>query len=71
MITNVKDITIRFVCAGCHRTRTIYLGGSMDMDNLIRRVTRKKCLSCGKEFVDVASMNFSHENGHSLMGVNK
>jgi len=69
MITNVKDITIRFVCDGCHRRRTIYLGVSMGIDNLIKRVTRKKCLTCGKEFLDVASINFSHESGQPLVGI--
>jgi len=62
MNTNIKNVTIEFICDNCHKKKIIYLSVSMDMDNLVRRISNKKCLTCEKGNLDVARINFSYDN---------
>jgi len=71
MNTNVKDITIEFVCNNCLRKKIIYLGVSMGIDNLAKHIASKKCLSCGRGGLDVSRTEFFYDSGDQLIGGNK
>jgi len=68
MNTNIKDITIEFICNNCFRKKIIYLGVSMDINNLTKHITNRKCLTCGKGGLDVSRINFSYDSGDKLVG---
>ena len=61
MNTNIKNITIEFVCNNCLRKKSIYLCISIEMNDLTDLIMSKKCLSCGKGGLDVSHINFAYE----------
>jgi len=68
MNTNIKDITIEFICNNCFRKKIIYLGVSMGISDLNEHIANKECLSCGKGGLDVSRANFFYDSGDQLVG---
>ena len=68
MNTNVKNITVELLCNNCLRKRTIYLCISMNINNLAEHIMNRKCLTCGKDSINVSHINFFYDSGHPLVG---
>jgi len=68
MNTNVKNITIEFVCNNCLRKKTIYLCVIMDIHDLIKHIMDRKCLTCDKGSLDISHVDFSYDSGDPLVG---
>ncbi len=68
MNTNVKNITIEFVCDNCLRKKIIYLCVIMNIRDLTKHIMSKKCLTCGKGGLDISRIDFSYDSGDKLVG---
>lgn len=64
----MRNVTIEFVCNNCFRKKAIYLGMSIEINDLANHIMSRECLSCEKGGLDISHINFTHDDSDSLIG---
>jgi len=68
MSTDIKDVTVQFVCNSCKRENTTYLGIDIDINALFDRIMNRTCLSCRKGKLNISHIKFYQHDKNQLIG---